>query len=140
MWRWRGPATSRRRLNQPRSISGRPPSPSQPPPREPEPPAEPVAPHPPRGVGGVVRVGDEAVDVVDRHVEVQRATARDLAPADPALVPVVGAEVDDPGERLAVRDRRHAAAIPAAIRSAIAAIVRLGFAPTGPGMIEPSAT
>jgi hypothetical protein len=88
----------------------------------------------------VVGVGDEGVDVVDRHAEVDRAPARDLAPADPALVPVVGTEVDEAGERLGVGDRGHAATMPAAIRSAIAAIVRLGFAPTGPGMIDPSAT
>jgi hypothetical protein len=56
-------------------------------------------------------VGDEAFDVVDRHVEVDRAARPDLAPADPALVPVVGAEVDEPGERLAVGDRGHAATI-----------------------------
>ena len=103
-------------------------------------PAEAVALHPSRARRDVLAVLDERVDVVDRDGEVDRAAAADLPPGDPALVPIVGAEVDEPGERLAVRDRGHPATISAAIRSAIAAIVRLGFAPTGPGMIEPSAT
>ncbi len=107
--------------------------------RDLERPAEAVAADPARAGREVLGPGDEVVDVVDLDGEMDRAVASDLAPAEPALVPVVGAEVDVSGERLAVGDRGHVATIAAAIRSAIAAIVRLGFAPTGPGMIEPSA-
>src|SRR3954447_26360158 len=109
MWRWRGPPASVSRLNQPASISRRP--------------AEAVAADPPRARGDALGVRDERVDVVDRDVEVDGAAAARLATRDPALVPFLGAEVDEPGERLAVGDARHAATIPAAIRSAIAAIV-----------------
>ena len=117
---------------------------------ESRPPAERVAVQVADGAGSAQRIGAEALDVghLDREVEHQRAGA--VAVGIGAAVVVGLAERDVAEHLLGEADGRgHAAAASAtarsgssmwsAKRSASAAIVKLGFGPTGPGMTEPSA-
>ena len=83
----------------------------------------------------VLVVGEEALDVVDLEVELERA-GRALPPA---LVVVGGVERHAPAHRLRPLQCAHASSS-FAIRSPRAAMVMLGLTPTGPGRIEPSET
>ena len=83
----------------------------------------------------VLVVGEEALDVVDVEVEVEGA-GRALPPA---LVVVGGVERHAAAHRLRPVEGAHLC-ISSAIRSPRAAMVMLGFTPTGPGRIEPSDT
>ena len=90
----------------------------------------------------------EALEVVDLDIEPRRAAAMGAAAGDQPGVVVAHVEREPAPHALAeVQIRsgggaRHGScpAIPSATRSAKAAIVKLGFTPTGPGIAAPSAT
>ena len=95
---------------------------------------------------GVLRVGDVAVHVGDVHRQPELAAPARAAAVQQGLVVVLPVEVDPARHALAERQAGHVepagrpSSIPSATRSAKAAIVKLGFGPTGPGSADPSAT
>ena len=115
--------------------------------------AESVAPHPAAGLGSVVRARDRPVQVAKRNVELERqlhtALTSFLSPRLCAALVLVFAKCEVPlhlfGKTEADgsgswRHRRRLSIRCSAKRSPSAAMVKLGFAPTGPGITEPSAT
>ena len=114
-----------------------------------QPAAEGVAFHPPPGLRRAVRVGREPVEVVYLDGEMYHQT-HIVRASLPGATLVVALTEGDVSRHLFCEADAGAATHPflfpfvssnrSAKRSATAAMVRLGLAPTGPGMTEPSAT
>ncbi len=104
--------------------------------------AELAALEPPAGPGLVLGVRDEPVEVGDLDVEVDLRRPSGTPAGEQRLVEVGLREGDPPGHLLGEGDPAHQARsiIRSENRSARAAMVRLGFGPTGPGITDPSAT